>query len=395
MFRAYERVFSRCGLRFRPVEAESGAIGGSYSHEFMVLAETGEEGVVSCASCGYAANVERAELPAPPPFSPPASGAAAVEEVPTPQASSVEALSKLLSKPPQQFIKALILLADENPVVVLIRGDHELNEAKLQRYLHAERIVKANEATYTQVSGSPVGFAGPLGLKARMLADHAVGAMQDAVAGANKKDAHLLHVVPGRDFTPEAYVDLRKAAAGDPCPRCARPMEYFRGIEVGHTFKLGVKYSSGMKATFLDPQGKAQPFIMGCYGIGVSRIIAACIEQCHDAQGIIWPAALAPWEILIVGLNSSSNESVKKAADELYEQAQRLGLDVLLDDRDESAGVKLKDADLLGLPFRLVVGDRKLKEGKVEFKRRSAAAAQDLSLAEAIPVIQEILAKSR
>jgi prolyl-tRNA synthetase len=389
MVEAYKRIFTRCGLRFRPVEAESGAIGGSFSHEFMVLAECGEEGIVSCG-CGYAANVERAELP---PITV-AKGTPTTEkplEVLTPGAVSVDAVAKIVKYPSDQFIKVLILLADDQPVVVLVRGDHELNEAKLTRLLKVQRVVKANEATYTQVSGSPVGFAGPVGMKAKMIADHSVKTITDGVAGGNKKDIHLIHVVPGRDFEPAQYADLRKAAAGDPCPKCGKPMEYHRGIEVGHTFKLGTKYSSSMKATYLDVQGKPQPFVMGCYGIGVSRVVAACIEQCNDANGIIWPTALSPWPLAIIPLNMTKDE-IKKTAEELYDSALKAGIDVLLDDRAESAGVKLKDADLLGIPLRLIVGERKLAEGKIEFRRRSETTSEDLPIAAALQHVQTILA---
>jgi prolyl-tRNA synthetase len=380
---AYKRVFTRCGLTFRPVEAESGAIGGSFSHEFMVLAESGEEGIVT-SDCGYAANVERAELP-PPSSNVPRStlNVERYKEVSTPGASSVEAVAKIVKQPASQFIKALVVLADETPVMVLVRGDHELNEAKLARLLKVQRVVKANEATYTQLSGSPVGFAGPVGSKARMIADHAIRTITDGVAGANKKDTHHVHVVPERDFKPEQYADLRKAAAGDPCPKCGKPMAYARGIEVGHTFKLGTKYSDSMKATYLDPQGKARPFVMGCYGIGVSRVVAACIEQFHDANGIIWPMALAPWQLAIIPLNMS-NDVVRKTAESLYNEALSKNIDVLLDDRDETAGVKLKDADLIGIPLRIVVGERKIGEGKVEFRHRSEKTAQDLSASDAL-----------
>jgi prolyl-tRNA synthetase len=389
---AYKRIFTRCGLRFRPVEAESGAIGGSFSHEFMVLAESGEEGIVSCA-CGYAANVERAELPPVTAAHSPAVSEAP-QEVSTPGAVSVEAVAKIVQRSADQFIKVLVLLADDQPVVILVRGDHELNEAKLARLLKVQRVVKANEATYTQVSGSPVGFAGPVGMKARLIADHSVRTITDGVAGGNKKDIHLIHVVPGRDFEPEQYADLRKAAAGDPCPKCGKPMDYHRGIEVGHTFKLGTKYSASMKATYLDIAGKPQPFVMGCYGIGVSRVVAACIEQCNDANGIVWPAAISPWELLIVPLNISKEE-IKKTAEALYEEALKAGINVLLDDRADSAGVKLKDADLIGVPLRLIVGERKLAEGKVEFRRRSEPASEDLLIGNALSSIKEQLAKSR
>lgn len=381
---AYKRIFTRCGLTFRPVEADSGAIGGSFSHEFMVLAESGEEGIVS-SDCGYAANVERAELPPPSTQSVKATSEKP-QEVSTPNAVSVEAVAKVVNQPASQFIKALIVLADQEPVMVLVRGDHELNEVKLQRLLKVERVVKANEAAYTSLSGSPVGFAGPVGSKARMIADHAIRTISNGVAGANKKDTHLIHVVPGRDFEPEQYADLRKAAAGDPCPRCGKPMTYARGIEVGHTFKLGTKYSVSMKATYLDAEKKAQNFVMGCYGIGVSRVVAACIEQCHDENGIVWPAALAPWQLLIVPLNVSKDD-IRKTAETLYDGAQKAGIDVLLDDREDSAGVKLKDADLIGIPLRLIVGERKLAEGKIEFRRRSEKTSEDLPIASALEYV--------
>ena len=408
VFEAYKRIFTRCSLRFRPVEAESGAIGGSFSHEFMVLADSGEEGIVSC-SCGYAANVERAELPPPKTvlsseprgLSPSQTQPSALspqhskpEEVSTPGAVSVEAVAKTVKKPADQFIKLLVLMADDQPVVVLVRGDHELNEAKLARLLKVQRVVKANEATYSQVSGSAVGFAGPVGMKTKMIADHAIKTITDGVAGGNKKDIHLIHVVPGRDFEPAQYADLRKAAAGDPCPRCGKPMDYHRGIEVGHTFHLGTKYSAGMKATFLDVQGKPQPFVMGCYGIGVSRVVAATIEQCNDANGIIWPEALAPWQLAIIPLNMSKDE-IKKAAETLYQEALNAGIDVLLDDREESAGVKLKDADLIGIPLRLVLGERKIAEGKAELRRRSEKTSQDIPLSKATQVVQDLLAKTQ
>lgn len=389
MVSAYKNIFTRCGLTFRPVEADSGAIGGSFSHEFMVLAESGEEGIVSC-SCGYAANVERAELP-PPATTTGSATSSKPEEVLTPNATSVESVSKILQQPAQHFIKALVVLADDTPIMVLVRGDHELNEVKLQRLLGAQRIVKANEATYTKLSGSPVGFAGPVGSNARMIADHAVRAILDGVCGANKKDTHLIHVVPDRDFKPESYADLRKAAAGDLCPKCAKPLQYARGIEVGHTFKLGTKYSQSMKATYLDPQGKAQPFIMGCYGIGVSRVVAACIEQCHDEGGIVWPVQLAPWKLLIVPLNVS-NESIRAAAENLYEAARQKGIDVLLDDRDLTAGVKLKDADLLGIPVRVVLGEKKMATGQAEYRKRSEKTSTDIPLGEVLSRIVQDLA---
>ncbi len=384
VFEAYKRIFQRCGLKFRPVEADSGAIGGSFSHEFMVLADTGEEGIVSCA-CGYAANVERAELKAVPDAK--GTGIPAPEEVATPNAKSVEEVAKVVQRPANQFIKALLFKADDKPVMVLVRGDHELNEIKLQRYLKAGWVAKADEETYQSASGSPVGFAGPVKSPARILADFAVAGIEDAVVGANKQDAHLIHVVPGRDFKPEAYADFRKAVAGDPCPRCGKAMEGSRGIEVGHTFQLGTKYSAAMKATYLDVNQKAQPMVMGCYGIGVSRIVAACIEQCHDAVGILWPDQLAPWDLIICPLNMS-NEPVKTTAEQLYKDAQAAGLNVLLDDRDMQTGAKLKDSELIGIPWRIVVGERKISENKVELKRRTDPASRDVAVSEVLAAIK-------
>jgi prolyl-tRNA synthetase len=385
-FNAYRKVFDRLGLRFRPVEAESGAIGGSYSHEFMVLADTGEEGIVSCA-CGYAANIERAEINS---KETKTIGAEAnLEEVATPNATSVEAVGKLLKRPERDFLKLLVVLADEKPVIVLVRGDHELNEAKLSRLLKAERIVKANEATYVQATNSPVGFGGPVGLQGPIYADFAVSEIADGIAGGGKKDVHLVHVVPGRDFKP-VYADLRKAVGGDLCPRCGKPLEFSRGIEVGHTFKLGTKYSSSMKATYLDTERKPQPIVMGCYGIGVSRVVAACIEQRHDANGIMWPEAIAPWRIEVVPLNIA-NPAIKELADRVYTHLRDRGIEVLMDDRDEHAGVKLKDADLLGVPYRLVIGERKLAEGNLEFRRRDVTTSDTWPTSEVLQRLDALL----
>jgi len=386
-YSAYKRIFTKLGLKFRPVEADSGAIGGSYSHEFMVLAETGEEGIVSC-SCGYSANVERAELPAP--KIPANQTAEKPQKVSTPKAKSVDQVAELLKQPKEQFIKLLVVLADEKPVGVLLRGDHELNEIKLARYLKVEKILKANEATYSALTGSPVGFAGPVNAPQKYLADLSVQTVTDGVVGANESDAHLLHAVPGRDFQVEAYADLRKAAGGDPCPKCQKPLEYARGIEVGHTFKLGTKYSEKMKANYLNAAKESKPMVMGCYGIGVTRVIAACIEQSHDDFGIIWPKALAPWQLVIIPLNYA-NEAIKNAAEQLYQQAKDAGIEVLLDDREESTGVKMKDADLLGAPWRIVIGERKIGSGLVEFKARTEKTLTDVPLADAVSQIKSRL----
>jgi len=367
VFEAYKTICDRCGFRYRPVEAASGAIGGSFSHEFMVLAETGEEEIVSC-ECGYGANAEKAEFkiweskPNTEPLE-------AIAEVHTPGVSSVEDVGKLLKQHARKFIKTMIYTADDKPVVVLIRGDFEINEHKLQSLLDASVIALADEKTIEAVTGAPVGFAGPQGLKnARIIADHSVKGIVNAVTGANKKDYHASGVNPGRDFVPEAYADLRFVRRGDKC-KCGKELVFSRGIEVGHTFKLGHKYSKAMKAVYLDEAGKENLMVMGCYGIGVSRIVAATIEQSNDANGIIWPIALAPYQVSIVPINYA-DEQTRKVSDEIHYKLTQAGVEVIMDDRDERAGIKFNDADLIGIPYRITIGEKNLKDGNVELKAR-------------------------
>jgi prolyl-tRNA synthetase len=380
-YEAYKKIFTRCGLDFRPVEAQSGAIGGSFSHEFMVLAETGEEAIASCA-CGYAANAERAEIkdggPAEKPEQP-----QPLQEVDTPGAWTVEDVAKLLGELPEKFIKTLFYVADGKPVVALVRGDAELNEAKLQRLLGAKLLHKASDEVYRQAAGCEVGFAGPGGLKAPVYADHALKHLANAVSGAGKKDKHLKNINFGRDYGVEAFADLRVAKPGDACPRCGRPLAFSRGIEVGHVFKLGTKYSEALQAGFLTEKGAKAPFLMGCYGIGVSRVVAAAIEQRHDDAGIAWPPALAPYHALVLPLNVA-HAGVLAAAEKIYAELSARGVEVLLDDRDRRAGEKFADADLLGIPWRVVVGEKKLAAGLAELKRRSSPQAEDVPL-DAVP----------
>jgi prolyl-tRNA synthetase len=393
---AYGRVFTRCGLKFRPVEAATGAIGGSHSHEFMVLADTGEETIATCDVCGYAANVELAESTA--------FGAKkgeplqAAAEVDTPDTWTVEDVAKLLKLPKVKFIKTLFYESDKGPVVALMRGDHELNEAKLQKHLGAKWVQKATDETYRAVAKCDVGYAGPVGLSARVVADHNVAVIENGVTGANKKDKHLVNVNLGRDYSlpPEAFADLRLVREGDPCARCflkdpaARvfnKLVFFKGIEVGHVFKLGTKYSESLQAGFLGESGTKSPFIMGCYGIGVSRVVAAAIEQSHDENGIVWPKGLAPFQVTVLSLNVSE-PSVMAAAEKIYAELTAAGVDVLFDDRDERAGSKFKDADLLGIPWRVTVGEKKLALGQVELKARSAAAVEDVALADVVRTLQ-------
>ncbi len=387
MFQAYRRIFDRCGLKYRAVEADTGNIGGSSSHEFMVLAESGEDAIVSCDSCEYAANVEKAELIATTVKTP--EPTAERQQVSTPGQKSVEEVTDFLDVTPQQLVKTLIMQTDDNQTVaVLLRGDRELNDVKLCRLLDCNEVTLASEEVAQQVTGAPSGFVGPVGLKLRLLADHEVAAMADFIVGANAADSHYLGVNLQRDFTVEAFADLRLSVAGDSCPRCAGQLESWRGIEVGHIFKLGSKYSEALGATVLDDQGKDRMLLMGCYGIGIGRTVASAIEQNYDDNGIVFPMPIAPFQVLITVVNPK-DEAVLQASDSLYKSLQQAGVEVLLDDRDERAGSKFKDADLLGIPLRLTVGSRGLKEEMVELQRRSDGERTMLPLAEAAERLAE------
>jgi prolyl-tRNA synthetase len=367
MYDAYVRIFKRCGLDFRAVEADTGAIGGSMSHEFQVLADSGEDAIVSCDACDYAANVEKAELKRE--SSEPAPAKAALEEVHTPGAGSIDAVSKLLKSKPRDFVKTLIYIADGKPLIALVRGDRDVNELKLKAVAGAEALELASDALVREVTGAEVGFAGPQGRTVPVWADLEVAAMGWAVTGANKTDYHVKGFNLGRDVPAAKLVDLRTAAAGDACARCASGhYRAYRGIEVGHVFFLGTKYSEPMKVNFLDADGKDKPMIMGCYGIGVTRIAAAAIEQNHDDDGIQWPMALAPFQVVIT--TAGREPELAQAAEVLEDDLTIRGIEVLYDDRDERPGAKFKDADLIGIPIRVTVGKRGLAEGKLELKRR-------------------------
>jgi prolyl-tRNA synthetase len=371
MVEAYNHIFRRCGLSFRAVEADTGTIGGSFSHEFMVLADTGEDQIVNCVQCAYAANLEKAEVKDAGDGSGPAPGEPKpLEEVETPAQRTIEEVTRFLSVTPSELIKTLIYKSDGDVVAALVRGDHELNEAKLRNILGSGQVELADAALIQEVTGAPVGFAGPVGLKVRVVADHAVRPMVNAVTGGNRKDLHLRNVNAGRDYAVESYRDLRVITPGDPCPRCGGEIRFGRGIEVGHVFKLGTKYSKAMKAVFLDEHGVENPFVMGCYGIGVGRTVAAAIEQNHDSNGIIFPAPIAPFEVVILPLQMHEQEVVE-AAEKVYKELSGEGLDVLLDDRDLRGGIKFKDADLLGTPVRVTLGLRNVRDGKAEMKLRS------------------------
>jgi prolyl-tRNA synthetase len=392
MYQAYRRIFERCGLRFRAVEADTGNIGGTASHEFMVLAASGEDAIVSCDSCQYAANVEKAELRDPGQAAP--APAQALQKVLTPARKTIEDVALFLETTSERLVKTLILQTDAGETVaVLLRGDRELNDIKLTRLLGCNWVELAPEEVVLRVTGAPSGFAGPVGLQLRLLADFEVRGMADFIAGANEKDSHLTGVNLGRDFSVETFADLRQAVAGDGCPRCSGKLESWRGIEVGHVFKLGTKYSAALGATVLDEKGEERTLFMGCYGIGVGRTVAAAIEQNNDANGIIWPMPIAPFQVIVTMVNPKEDE-VRLAAEKLYEELLAMGVEALLDDRDERPGSKFKDADLIGIPLRVTVGARALKEGALELQERRSGERTMLPVAEAARMLAERVRQS-
>jgi prolyl-tRNA synthetase len=374
MFAAYKRIFALCGVKTTAVEADSGAIGGAVSTEFMALCDAGEDKIASCGKCGYAANTERCECLAP------EAGkdeeASELQEVATPGAGSIEQVAGFLKCSPKKLVKTLIYTVSskdgsQRQIVVLVRGDHEVNEIKLAKLFSGQSVELATEEAIKKTTGAPIGFAGPLGLELDLFVDGAVAVMHNFVVGANKADAHLCGVNWERDLDlPRQRYDLRVARSGDPCPKCQGKLALVPGIELGHVFQLGTKYSEAMNASYLGEDGKARPLLMGCYGIGVNRILAGAIELHHDKDGIIWPVSIAPYDVEVVA--ASPKEEGIQVAENIYQELQAAGLEVLLDDRtDVRPGVKFKDADLIGLPVRVVVGDRGLKEGVVEVVRRS------------------------
>ncbi len=378
MYQAYKRIFERCGLKFKVVEADSGPIGGSFSHEFMVLAETGEDLVVSCDGCDYAANLEKAEVPLD--LQAPGAPGGDKELVQTPNVRTVEEVAAFLRVAPEDIVKTLIYETERGPVAILIRGDHEVNEVKVKNLLGVADLTLAGLIRVQELTGAEAGFAGPAGLTIPIYADQAVVRMNAMITGANRDNHHLLRVHPQRDFKITQAADLRQVTDRDPCPRCRGKLTFLRGIEVGHIFKLGTKYSKALKAVYLDQEGAEQYIYMGCYGIGVSRIVAAAIEQGNDANGIIFPMALAPVQVGLIPI-SLTDAAVKDTVFKLYEELTAAGLEVLLDDRDERPGVKFKDCDLLGLPLRVVIGAKTLAQGQAEVKERRAQDSEFVALA--------------
>ncbi|WP_417911510.1 proline--tRNA ligase [Candidatus Electronema sp. TJ] len=378
MREAYNRIFKRCGLEFRAVEADSGSIGGSFSHEFMVLAKTGEDTLVICQSCDYAANLEKAKA-APPAQAERSEALQPCAKAATPGMKKVEIVAGFLGLQPQQVIKTMIYLADGEPVAVLVRGDREVQPVKLKNMLDVTDVELADDDTVWQKTKLPVGYIGPVGLPIKFVADQEVMQMVNAAAGANEKGFHLTGVNPGRDFTPALVGDLRQVTADDRCPLCGGSLRLTEGIEVGHIFKLGTKYSAAMNAVFQDVDGQEKVMIMGCYGIGVSRVVAAAIEQNHDEHGIIFPLPLAPFQVMLLNLDLK-NAAVTAAAEQLHQELEAAGIEVLYDDRDERPGSKFKDADLLGMPYRLTVGKSLEKSGAVELRSRRNGETVELPL---------------
>lgn len=392
MYDAYTKIYTRMGLEFRPVEADNGAIGGGHSHEFTVLADAGESNIVYCSKCDYAASDEKAELK---PIAMPSEAAEPLSKIATPDTNTIEAVVNLLKVPVEKTIKAVAYQTDTDELVlVFVRGDHEVNEVKVINQLDgALELRMADEEAIKSVGGYP-GFMSPIGIKegTRILVDATVMNMSNAVAGANEEGYHYVNVNPKRDFTQESIVitDLRMVKEGDPCPHCGAGLNMTRGIEAGQVFTLGTKYSKAMGATFLDENGKEQPLYMGCYGIGVGRTMAAAIEQNNDEQGIVWPRAIAPYEVVVVAVNAKKADQLEYA-EKVYAECQKAGLDTLLDDRKERAGVKFKDCDLIGYPVRVVIGPKAIEEGQIEIKVRKTGEVFTIAYDEYLLKVQELL----
>ena len=378
MYDAYTNIFTRCGLNFRPVEADSGAIGGSGSHEFMVIADSGEAEIVFCISCDYAANVEKAELF---PLEAQEEAMLTKEEVVTPDCKTIADVCAYLKLPVDHSVKAVAYNSEKGLILCFVRGDHEVNEIKV---INTCGVIDLEMATEEQLAaaGTVGGYMGPVGIenkKVIVVVDATVMKMHNVCCGANKEGYHFINVNPGRDFTPTYVADIRLIQEGDPCPHCGGEVSKARGIEVGQVFKLFTKYSSALKATYLDENGKEQPMVMGCYGVGVSRTMAAAIEQNYDDNGIIWPIEIAPYHVLVVPVNTKDEASAAKA-EEIYMQLKKVGLETVIDDRNDRPGVKFKDADLIGYPLRVVVGPKTLTEGKLEVKIRKTGEIRYLPL---------------
>ena len=393
MYEAYSRVFERCGLKFTAVEADSGAIGGDFTHEFMVLAGAGESEVVSCG-CGYSATLDRART-APWVETQKSGKLAPLAKVHTPNLKTADDVAKFLGVMTPFLVKTLLYQVKGETIAALIPGDRELNEAKLKHFLKVDAIAMSSPEQILECTGGPLGFSGPVGLEGvRLIADERLKGMENFVIGANEADFHYTNANLERDFAVTEYTDLVVARKDDPCVKCGKSVSITRGIEVGQIFELGTKYSEVMGATYLDHDGRERPFVMGCYGIGVTRTVAAVIEQSHDANGIIWPLSVAPYEIEVLPVNVN-DEVLRKAGEDVYERLLRRGFEVLLDDRDQRPGFKFKDADLVGLPLRVVVGEKAMADGKVEIQVRRTGESTRVLLDQAPEQIQALIAAKK
>ena len=392
MYHAYERIFARCGLKATPVQADGGDMGDSMTHEFHALADAGEDGIACCAACGYAANLERAERKI---AARADAECPAAESVPTPNARTIEEVAAFFGLAPSSFVKTLVYVADGTPVMVCVPGDRDVSDVKLKRFLGAKTVALADARTVEDVTGAPVGFAGPVRpakADVKVYADASLDGAKGVIVGANAADAHLKNVDLARDASVAAYADLVVCGAGDLCPECGKPMDLKRGIEVGQVFKLGTKYTAAFNATYKNDKLEEKVMIMGCYGVGVSRTLQAVVEQSHDKDGIIWPASVAPYQVVIENLDPTKAE-VTKVADDLERDLEAAGVDVIVDDREERPGVKFKDADLIGFPVRVVVGAKGLANGGVEVKRRDEDKTKTVlvPVAEAVPAVRKAL----
>ena len=394
-FRAYWRIFSRCGMNTVAVEADPGPIGGTDNHEFMVLSEDGEDTVFLCPGCDYSANREMAyfkDITVEPEDKPTESK---IEKIHTPNVSTIEKLVEFLDVPADKFIKAMIYIADEKPVMALVRGDGDLNEVKLRRALGIKSLRMADAEEIEKFTGGGMGFSGPVGMEGKtVIADPEIMGLTDAVCGANEADYHFKNVNPGLDFKVDKYTQLREARIGDMCPKCGKMMNTRRSIELGHIFKLGRKYSDDMQANFLDENGEKHTFIMGCYGIGVTRIAAAVIDANHDKDGIIWPVNIAPFEVLVMPI-MHDDEAQREISMKIYNDLKKLGVDVAYDDRDARPGFKFKDADLIGYPIRVVAGRDSASKGLIEVKVRSEKDKLFFKTEEVVDKVMELLDRER
>ncbi|MBR6879940.1 MAG: proline--tRNA ligase [Clostridiales bacterium] len=388
MYKAYRAIFDRLGLDYTIVDADSGAMGGSGSQEFMVKSPIGEDGICFCDECGYAANEEKAECMTPEQDT---SAELPVEKIHTPGVKTIEELMAFMNAQPSEFVKTILYNIDGKIVAVMVRGDREINETKLGNLFDATEMNLAAFDDVERITGAAVGFAGPVGLKEKIevIVDREVSVMKNFIVGACETDYHLKNVNIGRDFTPDRIEDVRTAVKGDKCPRCGKPLGTARGVEVGHIFKLGTKYSDALGCIYLDREGRSNPMVMGCYGIGVSRTLAAIIEQNHDDDGIKWPVVVAPYSVIVIPTKVNEEENMN-LAEAIYKRLQDEGIEVMIDDRNERPGVKFKDADLIGIPMRITVG-RRAGEGIVELKYRAGGAVEEVSLEEAVMAAKSLV----